>query len=138
MSGGVGSTTSGAPVQREVAVMSTPARQDEAVAAGTQRDAPAQPPTEATRLMGGQATPTPSGIGPLPQQFGRYRVLALLGRGGMGAVYLAHDTAIDRQVALKIPHLEVADDPQALERFYREARAAGQLRHPNICPVFDV
>jgi class 3 adenylate cyclase len=56
----------------------------------------------------------------------------------MGAVYLAHDTQLDRPVALKVPHADLARDRPALERFYREARAAGRLLHPNICPVFDV
>jgi serine/threonine protein kinase/class 3 adenylate cyclase len=74
----------------------------------------------------------------LPREFGRYHVEKKLGSGGMGAVYLAFDTQIERPVALKVPHAEIARDPQALERFYREARSAGRLHHPNICPVFDV
>jgi len=73
----------------------------------------------------------------LPQEFGRYRVLERLGQGAMGTVYLAHDSQLDRQVALKIPKTTV-DDPKYLDRFYREARAAAALRHPNICPVYDV
>jgi predicted Ser/Thr protein kinase len=74
----------------------------------------------------------------LPEQFGRYRILKKLGEGGMGAVYLAEDTQLDRQVALKIPRFLPEDDPEALQRFYREARAAGTIRHPNLCPVYDV
>jgi class 3 adenylate cyclase/predicted Ser/Thr protein kinase len=70
-------------------------------------------------------------------RIGRYRVLKLLGRGGMGSVYLAHDTHIDRQVALKIPLFDV-QQADMMERFFREARAAGRLQHPNICPVYDV
>ncbi len=73
----------------------------------------------------------------LPQQFGRYRILQTLGRGGMGAVYLALDTQLDRQVALKVPHLDT-DNPVVLERFYREARLAATLHHPHICPIHDV
>ncbi len=73
----------------------------------------------------------------LPEQFGRYRIVRQLGRGGMGTVYLAHDTQLDRLVALKVPHF-VADDPTALERFYREARVAATLDHPNLCPIHDV
>jgi class 3 adenylate cyclase/predicted Ser/Thr protein kinase len=74
----------------------------------------------------------------LPERIGRYRIERLLGKGGMGSVYLAHDTLIDRDVALKVPHLGVADNPTLLERFYREARSAGRLQHPHICPVYDV
>jgi hypothetical protein len=72
----------------------------------------------------------------LPEQFGRYRILQQLGEGGMGTVYLAHDTQLDRQVALKVPQL-TADDAVAVQRFYREARAAAMLQHPNLCPVYD-
>jgi formylglycine-generating enzyme required for sulfatase activity len=56
----------------------------------------------------------------------------------MGVVYLAKDKRLDRQVALKIPFLWGDEDPEFLHRFYREARAAAGLRHPNICPVYDV
>jgi len=73
-----------------------------------------------------------------PRPFGRYELRALLGRGGMGAVYLAHDPQLDRLVALKIPR-PVEDGPLAWrERFLAEARAAANLHHPNICPVFEV
>jgi hypothetical protein len=75
---------------------------------------------------------------PLPEQFGRYRILRPLGRGGMGAVYLAEDTLLQRRVALKVPHFTAADGPDAVERFYREARAAAALKHPNFCRVHDV
>jgi class 3 adenylate cyclase/predicted Ser/Thr protein kinase len=74
----------------------------------------------------------------LPESFGRYKILRRLGQGGMGAVYLAHDTQLDRPVALKVPHFGPEHRPQTLERFYREARAAALLHHPNICPVYDV
>lgn len=74
----------------------------------------------------------------LPEEFGRYRILRPLGRGGMGAVYLAHDSQLDRDVALKVPHFGDGATPDVLERFYREARAMGTLRHPNLCPVYDV
>jgi predicted Ser/Thr protein kinase len=74
----------------------------------------------------------------LPAPFGRYRLLRLLGQGGMGTVYLAHDAQLDRPVALKIPHFTAADGPRPRERFYREARAAATLHHPNVCPVYDV
>jgi serine/threonine protein kinase/class 3 adenylate cyclase/Tfp pilus assembly protein PilF len=76
--------------------------------------------------------------GNLPERIGRYRISRLLGRGGMGAVYLAEDTLLERQVALKVPTFAVDENPIVLERFYREARTAARLQHPNICPVFDV
>jgi serine/threonine protein kinase len=74
----------------------------------------------------------------LPDQFGRYQILKQLGQGGMGAVYLAQDTQLDRPVALKVPFFSPEDGPEALERFYREAKAAAILSHPNLCPVHDV
>ncbi|MBI1349231.1 DUF1080 domain-containing protein [bacterium] len=74
----------------------------------------------------------------LPESFGRYRVLKLLGRGGMGAVYLAEDTQLHRQVALKIPTTEGTPSSELLERHYREARLAATLRNSHICPVYDV
>lgn len=70
--------------------------------------------------------------------FGRYRIIRQIGQGGMGAVYLAHDTELDRQVALKVPHFSRQDDPQVLQRFLREARAAATIQHPNLCPIYDV
>ena len=73
----------------------------------------------------------------LPAEFGRYRVLQLLGKGGMGAVYLAEDSQLGRQVALKIPFFNASESPQRVERFVREARSAAVLHHPNICTVFD-
>ena len=77
-------------------------------------------------------------LGPLPMTFGRYRILKSTGDGAMGAVYLAHDTQLDRNVALKIPKFPEDGSGRLVERFYREARAAATLSHPNICPVFDV
>ncbi|MDZ4683959.1 MAG: protein kinase, partial [Planctomycetaceae bacterium] len=74
----------------------------------------------------------------LPTDFGRYRVQKLLGRGAMGAVFLADDRQLERQVALKIPSFEQEKNADLLTRFYREARSAAMLRQPNICPVFDV
>lgn len=74
----------------------------------------------------------------IPKSFGRYEVIRQIGQGAMGAVYLANDTQLHRQVALKVPKFLVAEGPEILERFYREARSAATLRHPNICPVYDV
>ena len=71
------------------------------------------------------------------QRFGRFEILRLLGRGGMGTVFLAFDPQIGRQVALKIPHPGGLIDEEVRERFLREARAAGALKHPQIVPVFE-
>ncbi len=72
------------------------------------------------------------------KQFGRYEVRRMVGSGGMGAVYEARDTQLERIVALKIPRGELVNDPVILQRFLNEARAAGAIRHPHICPIYDV
>ena len=81
---------------------------------------------------GGQSAPA------LSRDFGRYQILECLGQGAMGAVYKARDGQLDRTVALKIPKFSAEAEPGLLERFYREARSAATLSHPNICPVYDV
>ena len=71
-------------------------------------------------------------------RIGPYQVLAPLGQGGMGEVYRAHDDRLDRDVAVKILPADVADDPERLDRFEREARASAALHHPNIVAVHDI
>ena len=70
--------------------------------------------------------------------FGRYQLIELLGRGGMGEVWKAHDTAIDRVVAVKLLLPQYAQDPEFTERFSREARAAARLDDPHVVPIYDV
>ncbi len=74
----------------------------------------------------------------LGRTIGRYKILKVLGSGSMGSVFLAHDSQLDRQVALKAPRLEHDSTGELSQRLYREARAAATLNHPNICPIYDV
>ena len=84
------------------------------------------------------STPITRSAADLPESFGRYRVQKKLGFGAMGAVYLAEDTLLQRDVALKTPTFEDDADGELLKRFYREARAVSKLKHQNLCGVYDV
>src|SRR5271168_2406398 len=73
-----------------------------------------------------------------PSQIGRYRIERVLGKGGFGLVYLAHDDQLSRPVAIKVPHRKLVDRPEAAEAYLTEARTVANLDHTHIVPVFDV
>jgi serine/threonine protein kinase len=102
------------------------------LASGTQR--PGGPSIAATEVEPVRARGVPA-LG-TSSSFGRYQIVRLLGKGAMGAVYLAYDTQLHRHVALKTPSLE--NTPLTIERFLREARSAAQIRSPYLCPIYDV
>ena len=69
---------------------------------------------------------------------GPHEILSLLGAGGMGEVYKARDTRLDRIVAIKVLPAHLADRPEVRERFEREAKTIANLKHPNICVLYDI
>lgn len=97
---------------------------------------PAQ--TDRTLTLQGASTEAVSPPPKQPQQIGRYRIEQLLGQGGFGLVYLAHDDQLGRPVAIKVPHSRLIVQPQVAEAYLTEARTVANLDHPNIVPVYDV
>src|SRR5213593_3742364 len=72
------------------------------------------------------------------KQIGHYQVLSLLGRGGMGEVYLAQDTRLGRKIALKLLPVQFTQDADRVRRFEQEAQAASALNHPNIITIYEI
>ena len=103
---------------------------------GSEPDSEREVCSRSNRMWGGIITPSmPLATG---YRLGPYEITVLLGAGGMGEVYSARDTRLDRTVALKILPLHRSDQAEARERFEREARAIAALNHPNICQLYDV
>ena len=75
---------------------------------------------------------------PIGPEVANYKIIDAVGRGGMGEVYLAKDTRLDRRVALKVLSRELAADAVLIKRFLREARMAASLSHPNIVSIYEV
>ena len=103
---------------------SAPGELDETLTNATAESTPTRPHVPGQILVG--------------RHFGRYKIKRELGRGAMGVVYLALDTNLDRQVAVKVPSFAEEDGQDVVDRFYREARAMATISHPNLCPVYDV
>lgn len=106
--------------------------------------APHDPPETVSLKPGTTSLPVapgrakqPAGQARLPQLAG-YEVLELIAQGGMGVVYRARDLKLHRPVAIKLPRGGIINSPEDKERFFREARASARLRHPNICPIYEV
>jgi serine/threonine protein kinase/Tfp pilus assembly protein PilF len=94
-----------------------------------------------TRGEGGTETlvePRPTALKTGSLVAGRYEIIELLGRGGMGKVYKAHDLDIDEDVALKVIRRDIADNPQIIQRFQNELKLARQISHRNVCRMFDL
>ncbi|WLD14633.1 family 16 glycoside hydrolase [Planctellipticum variicoloris] len=114
-----------------------PPTPDRKAAAAASREIPASAASRDTKKPTDSVPIATGTFAALPARFGRYQVEKLLGRGMMGAVYLARDTQLDRLVALKIPRVSASGSAKLLKRLEVEAKAAAKLHHPNICSVYD-
>src|SRR6185503_16905128 len=104
--------------------------------------APFAPARSTTRLrrrnmLNPQSSERSGGTSAVPRHIARYEIRRELGRGGMAVVYLAHDPAVKRQVAVKVLPRQFTFDPQFRDRFHREAEAIAGLEHPAITPIYD-
>jgi eukaryotic-like serine/threonine-protein kinase len=89
-------------------------------------------------LQGNPSSPDDAAPAQPLKQIGRYRIEKVLGKGGFGLVYLAHDEQLDRLVAIKVPHAKLISKPDDAEAYLAEARTVANLDHPHVVPVFDV
>ena len=96
------------------------------------------PRTELESPSVDSSTPAESPPVARPDRIGRYRIEKVLGEGGFGLVYLAHDDELDRPVAIKVPHAKLISRPEDAQAYLQEARTVANLDHPNIVPVHDV
>ena len=92
-----------------------------------------EPQTETTPEQPSQPETAPADA--VPQRIGRYRVERVLGQGGFGVVYLAHDEQLQRPVAAKVPHRRLVSRPEDADAYLAEARTVAGLDHPNIIPL---
>src|SRR5579871_6545312 len=120
----------------------TPPSIAETVAAnGADLAAPSRSPapdSDVSRLTSSSSVEDDGGFVPGTLLGGRYRVIGLLGRGGMGEVYRATDLTLGQSVALKFLPEEASRNPRLLERFHGEVRVARLVSHPNVCRVYDI
>ena len=87
---------------------------------------------------GGTVPGPPRSAEDVPKKIGRYRVESILGQGGFGVVFLAHDDGLNRRVAIKVPNVRLIEKADQAALYLEEARAVARLDHPRIVPVYDI